>query len=564
MRKARSLFVTAGVAMAGILLAFGLAVSLSAVSYRTTTASLASLNSVAELSSSASFYRGFNYTTWQTGRYPFSTSWVTQTYVDSQAIRNVAVSSTYPYAGRGALAMNVDLRGGHPNLSQGEVFVDLRYYPPLCSETSYITTPLGLSGVTISATVYAPFGSDGDPAHPNGLQIFAKDSEYDSYYGPWFNITSGIWNVISATVTSGGAFDANDVILVGLKIGADTGSTTQFSGTLWLDNYGWHGDCRPQYPFENVDNALDTMRTTDANAVALVATWYTPMTTSDTIDPDPSRTPTDAEIERTIQEIHNRNMIVLLKPHLDVLTDEWRGTIAPGNPSQWFMSYTHFITHYATIAQAYQVEMLAIGTELSSMVTDTYQTEWNSVIDDVRAVYTGSVIYAANWDNYSIVPDWFWSRMDKTGIDAYFPLSDESDPTLQELVSGWSSYSGRDWVQEITDWQQTTGKSIIFTEIGYASYDGATKTPWAWCDRLNGCNEPYNGALQAHAYEAAMQVWKTKPWFEGVFWWMWDTASDAGGPGDLGYTPQNKPINEQLSDIWKFYVHLPIVMKDGK
>ena len=457
--------------------------------------------------------------------------------------------------------MDADLRSGHPNLSQGEVFVDLRYYPPLCSETSYITAPVDLDGVTISASVYAPPGSGGDPAHPNGFQIFTKDSEWDSYYGPWFNIVAGSWNVVSATVTSNGAFESNDVILVGLKVGTGTGSTAQFRGTLWLDDYGWPSDCYPQYPFENVDNALDTMRATGANAVALVSTWYMPTITSNTIEPDPLRTPTDAEIEQTIEGIRDRNMVVLLKPHLDVLTGEWRGTIAPSNPTQWFVSYTHFITHYATIAQASQVEMLAIGTELSSMVTDTYQIEWNSVIDAIKDVYTGSLTYAANWDAYRGTPDWFWSRMDKAGIDAYFPLSDERNPTLQELVDGWSNYHGQDWVQEISDWQYIVGKPIIFTEIGYGSYDGATGTPWAGCDRLMGCNESYNGALQAHAYEAAIRVWNTKPWFEGVFWWMWDTASDAGGPGNLGYTPQNKPANDQLLGIWGEHRYLPVVVK---
>lgn len=560
--KKRPLLLSMGAALGGALLVLGLAAVLSAAGQRTVAGPTAP-DRAAWNSSGYLTYRGFNYATWQPGRYPFSTSWVTQTYVDSQAIRSVFISTTRPYAGRGALGMNVDLRGGHANLSKGEVFVDLRYYPPLCSETSYVTAPLNLEGVTIRARVYAPPGSRGDPSHPNGIQIFAKDAEYDSRYGPWANIVAGTWNDVSATVASSGNFEADDVILIGLKIGTGTGSTAQFSGTFWLDNYGWPGDCNPQYPFENIENSLDTMRATNANAGALVATWYTPMTTSNTIAPESSRTPTDAEVQQAIQEIHKRNMIVLLKPHLDVLTDEWRGTIAPSNLSQWFTSYTQFITHYATMAQTHQVEMFAIGTELCSMVTDTYRTEWNNVIGAVKAVYTGSLVYAANWDNYQNIPDWFWTQMDEAGIDAYYPLSDEEDPTLQELMAGWSNYGGRNWVQEITDWQQIVGKAVIFTEIGYASYDGVTKTPWAWCDRLTGCNKPYNGALQARAYQAALHVWKNKPWFDGVFWWMWDTASDAGGPGNLGYTPQNKPAAQLFPGIWNSRVYLPVVVKNS-
>ena len=41
-----------------------------------------------------------------------------------------------------------------------------------------------------------------------------------------------------------------------------------------------------------------------------------------------------------------------------------------------------------------------------------------------------------------------------------------------------------------------------------------------------------------------------KPWFAGLFFWNWQTNPVSGGPGDLGYTPQNKPAQEILQKFF--------------
>jgi hypothetical protein len=275
---------------------------------------------------------------------------------------------------------------------------------------------------------------------------------------------------------------------------------------------------------------------------------------------DTQRTHTDEEIIETIQEVHQRDMAVMLKPHVDVQDGTWRGELTPSNPDLWFANYEAFISQYAEIAASNSIELFSIGTELASLSGDSYNTHWDSVIDAVEARYSGLLTYAANWGRkpdaeYLNVS--FWDRLDLGGIDAYFPLSDERDPSLEQLIAGWSSYDGQCWTCDVEAWQASLGKPVIFTEIGYASRDYAAREPW-----LADIESP-NCDLQARAYRAAVEVFGDKPWFQGMFWWAWTPFSDAGGCCDRGFTPQNKPASTFLQSAYECYdAYLPLVLKD--
>jgi hypothetical protein len=41
-----------------------------------------------------------------------------------------------------------------------------------------------------------------------------------------------------------------------------------------------------------------------------------------------------------------------------------------------------------------------------------------------------------------------------------------------------------------------------------------------------------------------------KPWWDGAFWWNWETNPYAGGPSDAGFTPQNKPAQTILQQYY--------------
>jgi hypothetical protein len=50
----------------------------------------------------------------------------------------------------------------------------------------------------------------------------------------------------------------------------------------------------------------------------------------------------------------------------------------------------------------------------------------------------GKLTYAANWDDFDKVP--FWNELDYIGIDAYFPLSNATTPSVLELNDAWQQH----------------------------------------------------------------------------------------------------------------------------
>jgi uncharacterized repeat protein (TIGR02543 family) len=171
-----------------------------------------------------------------TARYSFETDvqgWVAQTYVDSQAITNVARDTTRAKYGSASLRCTVDLRGGHANYSKGETYVDLQ-------------TAQNLSNATVTLWVWIPPEAVADP--PNGIQVFFKDSNWRSKYSSWKNIGNDIptneWVQITINLaTEQWGYDENanlnQVRIVGVKIGAGGQSTATFSGYIWIDSVNW-------------------------------------------------------------------------------------------------------------------------------------------------------------------------------------------------------------------------------------------------------------------------------------------------------------------------------------
>jgi hypothetical protein len=225
----------------------------------------------------------------------------------------------------------------------------------------------------------------------------------------------------------------------------------------------------------------------------------------------------------------------LLKPHLwlrDRSDGQWVGSIAMKSEADWaawFARYEEFIVHYARLAEASGMEALCIGTELEG--TTGREADWRRVIAAVRRVYHGPLVYAANWDGeFEHVR--FWDALDYIGVQAYFPLSNEPEAAVDELVAGWAAPVAR--IEAVA---RREGRRVLITEIGYKAADRATVEPWTWTTA-----DRYNPAEQARAYEAAFRAVWSKPWCAGLYWWKWFPAGhpEAGGR-DLYFTPQGKP-----------------------
>ncbi len=307
-----------------------------------------------------------------------------------------------------------------------------------------------------------------------------------------------------------------------------------------------------KYSTPESDASLKELAKTGTKWVAILTTWYQERCSTTKIFPN-ENTPTDSSIIHAVNTAHSLGMKVMIKPHLDLIDlseGSWRGEIAcisEPDWKAWFESYRDFILHYAKMAEENKVEMLSIGTELTSVAT-LRDGMWNDIIiKPVRDVYKGSLTYSANWNvEYSIVP--FWNALDYIGIDAYFPLSDNVIPALEEIKKGWE-----EWVGEIEGFQKKINKPIIFTEVGYCSADGTTKKPWE--EIADGGK--VNLKLQADCYQALFETFWDRKWFYGVYWWRWGTDVRFGGANNKGFSPQNKPAQDVLKRWYKKFTPKP-------
>jgi hypothetical protein len=249
--------------------------------------------------------------------------------------------------------------------------------------------------------------------------------------------------------------------------------------------------------------------------------------------------------EGLIEQIRNAKKVglkICIKPHLYMRGEGWLGEYDPGKSKWpvWEGNYRAYLLFLAELGQREKVDLILLGTECKTSVNQRPQF-WNNLIDSVRAVYSGELSYAANWDNYQTVP--FWEKLDFISIDAYFPLSKKKTPTVDEIEKAWMPIN-----QKLADFSASKNKKIIFTEYGYRSTDNAAGQQWLIESRSK--MELVNLEAQEHAYQGFYNSVWGQDWFAGGFIWKWYQVSNAGGLLDADYTPQNKPV---ISIIRKIY-----------
>ncbi len=291
------------------------------------------------------------------------------------------------------------------------------------------------------------------------------------------------------------------------------------------------------------------------NTVTINAWWFTPSVTSTAIAPNTSSKygTSDTSLESAISYAHSLGMKVILKPMLDVNDGTWRANINPSaaNRNTWFTNYSNFINHYATIAQNYNVEMLSVGCELCDV--EQYTSNWTTVINNARALYTGPLTYSANWSPNGSLGGYtniaWWNQLNEVGIDAYFPLTNTNDPSEASLQAAWTSQANslHTWLSNYNT-AHSSNLKMLFTETGYASYVGTNKTPYS--GPSNSTTPALDLTEQANSYQALMSVMSQQSWWDGANWWNWTSNPNDGGSSNNNYTPQNKPAQQVLSQFY--------------
>jgi hypothetical protein len=270
-----------------------------------------------------------------------------------------------------------------------------------------------------------------------------------------------------------------------------------------------------------------------ATHVALVVPLYQTDGGSNDIALDTRYSPTLEAVAEAVRAGRRDGLEVMIFPILRLSAahpGEWRGTLTPRDRDAWFASYGDALGDLAGVAALTGAKRLVIGSELSSLDEDL--AHWRPVVERVRAVYSGKLVYSANWDHYPKAR--LFDLVDEEGISAYFNLREISARADDaELEAAW-----RRTRQEIEAWRSGRTRPFIFTEIGYRSRTGATAAPWD-----EGPGGTPDMEEQRRGFAAFRRAWTGAASLDGLYVWNW---YGYGGPGTTGYTPRGKPAEAEV------------------
>ena len=320
----------------------------------------------------------------------------------------------------------------------------------------------------------------------------------------------------------------------------------------------------------DVEASLEAAAEAGANATAIVTTHFAAGRRADAIYAN-DFTMTDADLRGAIRAARDEGLSVLLKPHLDLADGTFRGRLDPRDEAAFFGrqpdgsyargSYGELVTRYARIAEEEGAETLLVGTELVDLAKNRANLPfWTKLIADVREIYSGTVSYATIVGEELFVR--FWDQLDAISLDLYPPLTDHRDPSVGELIQGWTdrpttargqeAYFGQPVLDLVAGMAEQYDLPVLITETGFRSVDGIAGRPHDFA--LEG---PADLQEQRDAYEALFAALErgAGAFLEGVYLWEWPTRpapEDGTIPESDGYSPANKPALEAIEDFFAF------------
>ena len=352
---------------------------------------------------------------------------------------------------------------------------------------------------------------------------------------------------------------------------AEVSTTRASASQLTLSYKGFNYVSYYNGGFENA-NSLPALAATGANSAALTLEYGIDVQNS-TVYADTNYTDSLNALAATIEQATSLGLAVMVRPMIDFLdpakigsysVGDWRSYYNPTDAAAFFASYKSMILSVAATAQANGATILCIGVELDQLTGPDYLSYWTDIISSVRAVFSGKLIYSADWDanlspwqGHNGLPTGtgnlatqvsFWSELDYLGIDCYAPISDAANPVLADLTAGWTQVPSDPTSFAVTGNQSLisyfesvatqTGKPLIFTEIGYESASDAAQQPAGSSTNL------YDPALQTILYAAFFEAWQQSGdnRLAGVYFWNWDPNAAEVGPGNgANFSPQALP-----------------------
>ncbi|MCC3376814.1 glycosyl hydrolase family 53 [Cohnella sp. REN36] len=278
--------------------------------------------------------------------------------------------------------------------------------------------------------------------------------------------------------------------------------------------HGWDSQ-RGAYRQPYALDSLRKLKETGSEWIALSFYTYQANTHATEIPFDYGHTMTDRDIEFAVNQSKALGLKVCLKPVVNSRDGIWRAHI--GFPDEeaaqpywdaWFESYGNFLCHYAEIAEELGCEMFCIGCEMAK--TESRKAEWHALIERVRSIYGGPLVYNANHGSEEGVA-WF-DQVDVIGTSAYYPVARKPGDGEDAMLANWQPVRAK-----LRRLHEKFGKPIVFMKIGCRSALGCASMPW---DYLR-TELPASEEEQANFYGSVLRAFWDEPWFGGFFWWDW-------------------------------------------
>ncbi len=287
----------------------------------------------------------------------------------------------------------------------------------------------------------------------------------------------------------------------------------------WLQGFNFSHDgyqIYNGYGSEMAHRALEATVALGSNAAAVVP--YSFLRDASSPAPIPiARFPggeNDDAVLGTCHHARELGLYVLLKPQIWLGRGRWPGDIEMESEAAWqafFSYYTYWIAHYALLAEIHQIDGLCIGTELTH-TTLKRPYEWRFLIQRLRWLYHGHLTYAANWgEEFEKLS--FWPELDYMGLDFYYPLSAQPDPSDSELRQAM-----QDILKKIGKVASAAGKKVVLTEVGYPT----TNTPWIE-PHNDSRTMPFDPVARNRCFRILFDNLHDLPWLAGIFIWKYPT-----------------------------------------
>lgn len=310
--------------------------------------------------------------------------------------------------------------------------------------------------------------------------------------------------------------------------------------------HNWQDGGARGYGSETARRSLAELQALGVDAVSLTSFgWMRSATSVDIVDSrSMGASETMERVRATARHARSLGMEVSIKPHLWLGGGDWRGEIAPdpdaGGWDAWFESYRDFLLPHARLAEEVEASSFCVGVELVT-ATRARPDAWRALIEEVRGVYSGTLVYAANWDEVEHVT--FWDALDQVGVQMFAPLRSSERPgaTLND--------EARRWLERYLVVARAAERPLVLTEVGVMNHEGAASEPWVWPDRRTHVPSEAGDREQAEYYRAIARTFGQHPEVAGMYWWKWFTDPETNEEGPVGFSPRGKPAEDVLEAL---------------